>query len=299
MRGLLSLVFLFSMVAEVGFAKYGMVTSKFYRTPHAQVNDMNASTRLIYYGGPVISNPRVLTVFWGSSVNGTLQRDLGPFYAATVNSTHMDWLDQYATFGVAVDGRQGTNQHLGRGSYIGEFVINPIHTSKKIDDKDIQAEIEAQVANHVLPAPDNNTVYMVHFPAGITISIEGMKSCANFCAYHNGFQSKAMNSNVFYGVMPDVTAGACSFGCGMSSNGFESTTMVSSHELFEAITDPFPTPGDKPAYPQAWNTTGGEEIADLCSSGAAILKTPTKTYKLSQEWDNSRNACFGGPFESR
>jgi len=298
MKKMLIFAFLVSMVAEVGFAKYGMVKSKFYRTPVALSAGARSSTKLLYYGGPVIGTPRVVTVFWGSTVSPVLTKDLGGFYAATINSTHMEWLDQYSTFGKAVDGRQGTNQHLGRGSYVGEFVIRPAHTSKKIDDKDIQAELELQVANHVLPAPDANTLYMIHFPAGISISIEGMNSCASFCAYHNGFSSRNLNSSVFYGVMPDMASGACSFGCGMGSNAFDSTTMISSHELFEAITDPFPTPGDKPAYPQAWNTSRGEEIADICSSGSDTLNTPSRTYKLSQEWDNSRGSCFAGPFES-
>src|SRR5206468_4133529 len=80
------------------------------------------------------------------------------------------------------------------------------------------------------------------------------------CAYHEGFNSKS-GAPIFYGVMP-VCGG---FGCGFG-NAFDNLTIVSSHEALEAITDPFPTPGDKPAYPQAWNTTDGQEIADLCQS---------------------------------
>jgi hypothetical protein len=290
----IGLVLLLGLLTEASMANLGFYPTKLTRKPRFE-NARPGTAKLLYYGGPVLASPRVITVFWGASVNAQLQRDLGSFYSATVNSNHMDWLDQYATFGKAVDGRQGTNQHIARGSYGGEYVITPVHTKKTIDDVDILAEIELQVANNVLPKADNNTLYMIHFPAGVTITVEGAKSCQGFCAYHNGHVSKSMG-NVFFGVMPDLSSGACSFGCGFG-DAFDSTTAISSHELVEAVTDPFPTPGNKPAYPQAWNSSGGEEIADLCSYGNATLHAASgKNYKISQEWDNKSASCKGGIF---
>lgn len=296
MRLGIGILMIVALLGQGASAKLGFYPTKLGRAPRAS-NAAPRSTGLLYYGGPVISNARVITVFWGGAVDPLMQKELGPFYAATINSNHMEWLDQYATFGRAVDGRQGTNQHIARGSYGGEYVITPVHNNRSIDDKDIQAELELQVAKNVLPRPDQNTLYMIHFPAGMTITIEGAKSCVNFCAYHNGFGSRGLNSSVFYGVMPDFKSGACSFGCGGGGNVFDTTTAISSHELMEAITDPFPTPGDKPAFPQAWNTSGGEEIADLCTSGGASLRAANgRTYKLSEEWDNKTGRCFSGPF---
>lgn len=283
---------------EPAQAKKIMTPTRFRIFP----NDMPANPmftpaeNLSYFGGPVIAQPRVVTVFWGPQVNAVVQKDIGGFYAAIVNSTHMDWLSQYSTVGVrAIDGREGTNQTIGRGSYAGEFMITPQNPSKNLQDAEIQAELEAQVAANVLPKPDSNTLFMIHFPPGISISIEGMQSCQSFCAYHEGFKSAALG-DVYYGVMPDFGSGACSFGCGAGSV-FDTTTAVSSHEFVEAVTDPFPTPGDKPAFPQAWNTSRGEEIADVCPS-SALLKTATRTYKISKEWDNSTRSCKGGTFTS-
>ena len=82
-------------------------------------------------------------------------------------------------------------------------------------------------------------------------------------AIHEGFTSKTLG-NIFYGVMPDL-GGACSFGCGFHMNQFDSASIISAHEMIEAVTDPFPTPGSNPAYPQAWNTTDGSEIGDVCA----------------------------------
>jgi hypothetical protein len=282
---------------EVVQAKHGIFPTRFRIFPEEMSahRPLMTSENLAYYGGPVLSNVHVVTVFWGATVNDQVQKNIGGFYASIVNSTHMDFLNQYSTKVRAVDGREGTNQQIGRGSYGGEYPIVPLNTKKVLDDGEIQAELEYQITQNVLPKPDSNTLYMIHFSPGITISIEGMESCQAFCAYHEGFKSNAFG-DIFYGVMPDFSSGACSFGCG-SGSVFDTTTAVSSHELVEAVTDPFPTPGDKPAFPQAWNTSNGSEIADLCPS-AASLKTPTRTYKISKEWDNSTKSCKGGTFTS-
>ncbi|MBL7671306.1 MAG: hypothetical protein JNM39_12545 [Bdellovibrionaceae bacterium] len=279
-------------------AKHGIFPTRFRIFPEGPLlsHPLMSAENLAYYGGPVLGRVHVISIFWGSTVNDQVQKNIGGFYAAIVNSTHMDFLAQYSTHIRAVDGREGTNQQIGRGSYGGEFFITPKNTKKTLDDSEIQAELEYQITQNVLPKPDSNTLFMIHFSPGIKITIEGMESCQAFCAYHNGVKSNTFG-DLFYGVMPDYSSGACSFGCGMGSSVFDTTTYVSSHELVEAVTDPFPTPGDKPAYPQAWNTSNGSEIADVCPSSASI-KTSTRTYKISQEWDNSTKSCKGGTFTS-
>jgi hypothetical protein len=286
-----------SFLGSVGHAANGVYPTHFKMWPqvHIMSNTSASSSNLVYYGGPVIANVKVYAVFWGSAVDSDLQKNIGGFYQAAVNSTYIDWMTEYNTSIAAVDGRQGTNQTIGRGSYLGEITISPSNGSKSLSDTDIQAEIESQVAKKVLPVPDDNTLFMVYFPSGVSISIEGGKSCQSFCAYHNGFKSQSLG-NVFYGVMPDLGSGMCSLGCGTESDVFDSTTSVSSHELFEAITDPFPTPADKPTFPQAWNTTSGEEIGDLCASNDTQIATPGRTYVVQQLWDNATRRCAPGPY---
>lgn len=250
--------------------------------------------KVLYYGGPVIANVKVYSVYWGANVDAGTTAKIGGFFSATVNSTYMDWLKEYNTSIKAVDGRQGTNQAIGRGSYAGEFTITPKNTSATLADPDIQAEIDLQVAAGALPKPDNNTLFMIYFPAGITITIDGQASCQAFCAYHEGYVSKSFG-NVFYGVMPDM-GGACSLGCGFQSDPFANMTEVTSHELIEAITDPFPTPGSTPAFPQAWNTTDGNEIGDLCAGNDTQLSTAAGAFTLQQEFDNASNGCAKGPY---
>src|ERR1700733_5891420 len=56
-----------------------------------------AGQKVVYYGGPVISNVKVMAVFWGSAIDATIQKQIGGFYSTTVNSTYFDWLKEYNT----------------------------------------------------------------------------------------------------------------------------------------------------------------------------------------------------------
>ena len=254
-----------------------------------------------YYGGPVIAHAKVYTVFWGSKVNATIKNGMPNFYKAAVDSTYLDWLRVYNTNVNAVDGRMGTNQSIGRGSYAGTITIAPKQLSGTIKDADIQVEIQRQIDAKVLPAPDADTLYMIHFPKGMTITIDDgnggtASSCQQFCAFHEGFKSPTAG-NVFYGVMPDLSAPSCAFGCG-GGTLLDRTTEGSSHELMEAITDGFPTPGSSPSFPQAWNTTDGQEVGDICQGNDGKLQAGSTSFVVQQIYDNSANACTTGDYQS-
>jgi hypothetical protein len=247
-----------------------------------------AGENLQYYGGPVISNAKVYAVFWTAAVAAETKTKIGPFFENMLDSNYMDWLSEYDTNITAVNGRPGTNQHIGRGRFMGSVTIVPSIQAKALTDEQLQKELEGQIAAGVLAPADDDTLYMLYFPSGYSITIEGMRSCSSFCAYHEGFKSARAGSSIFYGVMP-----TCGFGCG---GGFDGLTATSSHECLEAITDPFPTPGSNPAYPQAWNTSGGEEIADLCQEGASTVTGHGLVSKVSWEWDNNTKSCNKGPW---
>jgi len=262
-----------------------------------------AGQKFKYYGGPVIGHANVMTVFWGANINPTVKAAMPAFYAGVVNSTYMDWLSQYNTNVNAVDGRFGTNQTIGRGTYGGTFTISPVKSkAASVSDDEIQAELERQINAKVLPAPTADTLYMLHFPAGMKVTMSDgnggtATSCQQFCAYHFGFKAKS-GANVYYGVMPDLSSVACSMGCGMGASLIDRTTISSSHELIEAVTDAFPTPGSNPGFPQAWNTTDGMEIGDVCQSSLGKVSVGSKTFAVQQEFDNMKGACTTGDYVS-
>ena len=246
---------------------------------------------LVYFGGPVISNVKVYAVFWGDTVNAETQQKIGPFFANMLDSTYMDWLSEYDTNIQAVDGRQGTGQHIGRGSFAGSVTLHPANAASALTDTMIQQELDAQIAAGALPPSDENTLYMVYFPKGVSISDGSDRSCSTFCAYHEAFKSATSGASVFYGVMPD-----CGAGCSDGGSAFDGLTVSSSHECLEAVTDPFPTPGNSPAYPQAWNDTSGEEVGDLCTQGSSTVTGHGTQNTVQWEWDNSIGGCSKGPW---
>ena len=245
-----------------------------------------AAPTMLYYGGPVIGTVKVEAVFWGSTVSATTVKGIGPFLAAMANSTYTDQLAQYATNLTGVNGHPGTNQTIGRGTLAGTATIAPKNTSLSLTDAAVRAELHHQITTGKLPRQDPNTLYMVYFPANITISLGSAVSCQSFGAYHEATPGKPGSANLFYGVMPD---------CG---GGFTEQTVASSHEFAEAVTDAIPTPGSHPAYPQAWNTSGGEEIGDLCEGRDTTLKTGKTTYTVQEVFDAKTNACATGKFVS-
>lgn len=273
---------LLSVLALSGgaFAKNGILPLKNYSTKITPTEFVEGGGQLMYYGGPVISNVKTVVVFWGPNTNPEFKQKAAAFYTSLANSTFMDLASQYHTFIKAVNGQDGTKQKIGRGTYLGSQTIIPFNAKTKITDEEIQEEIGKQIQAGKLPVPDNDTLYMIHFPAGMSMSIAGMGSCSAFCAYHNFYGSPSA-PHFYYGVMPE---------CAMCGNSFDYRTYVSSHEFMEAVTDPFPTPGDKPAYPQAWNTTTGEEISDVCQHRTKLV-APNATYAVTSNWDNSKKAC--------
>ncbi len=291
MKALLLCVFSVLALSSGAQAKNGFYPTRFTEKSHAVTllqQGPLAAGKLQYYGGPIIPNARVTAVLWGNNVAADIKAGVGDFYQAITKSDMMTWMDQYNTTGKSLDGRDGTNQHIGKGSYTGLITISPAKISGTIDDTEIQAELQKQIDAGVLPKNDENSLYMVYFPPGMRITIEGMSSCSEFCAYH-GFKGAPDTDHFAYGVMPDL-GGSCSFGCGFGQH-FNNVTSISTHEFCEAVTDPFPTPGSNPAYPQAWNDSQGSEVGDLCSSTNTLRTSGGKSYVVQAEFDNTTGSC--------
>jgi hypothetical protein len=286
-----ALVALVLVASTASAAPHGIYWAQGARPVVLNADKTSSGGGLQYYGGPVISHPKVYAVFWGDNIDSETQSKIGPFFTNMLDSTYMDFIKEYNTNITAVDGRQGTNQTLNRGTYAGSITISPVNTSSSLSDADVQHELDGQIASGKLPAPSDDSLYMIYFPSGVSISIEGSQSCSSFCAYHEGFKSAKTGASIYYGVMP-----VCGFGCGVAGSTFDSMSVVSSHECMEAITDPFPTPGDKPAYPQAWNDAGGQEIGDLCQQGNSTVTGHGITSAVQWEYDNSIQGCNQGPW---
>lgn len=258
-----------------------------------------------YYGGPIISNPDIVVVYWGSTVGNVVKCGGGTdshgncigvsqLFSATADSTFVDMLQQYNTNinanAGSKSGSPGTGQFVGRGSvHMGSpFVITPhaANSGSPITDANIQNEIQAQITAGTLPAPATdstgnvNTLYFVYFPPNLVISDPAFGSCVSYCAYHSTF---ALNSkDIPYGVVPDFGPGSgCDLGCGTGSQ-WQNVASASSHEFAESITDTAVGIGNYVDYPLAWYDINNGEIGDPCNQHTGTFKSDSITYTVQQ-----------------
>ena len=263
------------------------------RAAHAPAAPANA--HLFYYGGPVISNVHVVPVFWGANVPSTVTSQIGEFYSAVTDSTLFDFLAEYDTNVADYAGNQGTGQHIGRGTAAAPITITPSITGN-VTDAQITTELKAQIAAGHLPSQTADTLYMIHFPAGMSISMPDgnggtAASCKQFCAYHSTI---AASTNIFYGVIPNVTTDGCELGCGPVGGGFNNTCSVASHELIEAVTDAAVGLATANAPPLAWYDPQGSngEIGDICTAEQGTILSHNQTWTVQKEWSNTQGKCI-------
>jgi hypothetical protein len=222
-----------------------------------------AKVKVKYHKGPVLSNVRVVPIFWGAQTR--FQADLTRFYATITNSVYIDWMREYDT----------PTQKIGRGRGLAGVVDSDARLGT-ISGADIEKELARLIDTHRVPAPDANTLYAIHFAPGVTIADGSDVSCQVYCAYHSVFKHGV---NVFYSVVPDQ-GGDCANGCGVDGNEEHATTDSASHELAEAITDPDTARG--------WFADSGDEIGDLCTTGSATIDG----FVVQLEWSNKHNQCI-------
>ncbi|HUJ28073.1 MAG TPA: Ig-like domain-containing protein [Myxococcales bacterium] len=255
-----------------------------------------AGRTLEYFGGPVVPNAKVYAVWWGGAgaidpAVTAAHGGIADFFAGVLDSNFIDWLDEYDTDVNAMagshSGQPGTNQFIGRGNFAGAFSLNGVQVVGNLNDSTIQSTLNSAFNGGTLPPPDANTIYAVYFPSGLTIvASDGSQSCLAFGAYHDAV-IESSRPNAYYLVMPD---------CGGS---FSNWTLVTSHEMVEAITDGQPTPGSNPDYPQAWNDSGGNEAADLCEGTSGSVATALGSFTVQGIWDERSQGCKVSVFDAQ
>lgn len=267
---------------------YHIFATPAYEALTGRYPDLGTTGEMEYFGGTVFSNVEVVSVIWGSNVNSTTVAEVPDFSGALVDSTFLQQLKEYSTKGVkSINGHKGSRQRIGLGTFFGQVQITPKNTSLTITDRQVQKELEYQIGIGVLPPQGPNVLYMIYFPADVTITLQGLQSCVSFGAYHFSRYGKRENpNNIFYAVEPD---------CG---GGFDNITYAASHEFAEATSDNIPTPGTNPAFPQAWNSSDGYEIGDLCEGYQGNLTDKTRSYVVTQVYLNSLAGCSTGNYTS-
>ncbi len=275
-----------------------------------------AANHLTYYGGPVISNPSVVVVSWGPNVDVNVANGMPGFYSSILDSPYLDWVSEYSTVGLtgvsAPDA--GSNQRIGRGSFYGSYTITPSLQGSALSNTQILTELQSQIASGNLPQPqvdaqgNANTVYMVNFPPGVTITTYGgSTSCelvpgpGSFCGTTDTLAVDTLTLGTLtagVGLIPDQSPDGGCFGlCGTDPNYFNDATEVHSHVLLNLVTNVgnglWFQGNSVVGPPLAWYSAGGTEhqAADFCN----LQPADAGSYTVETGWSNLQGACVSAP----
>ena len=232
-------------------------------------------------GGKVLVTPKVyLVVYPGYEHTAAVQS----FVQALAATPSTYWSDTTKEYGV------GALEYTGTKELTGETA------PASIVDKDVETFIAGKLAAGEFGTPDPSTVYAIFYPQTTTITsstggIGGGTSCSSFGGYHSDTAVKVgdTTSNYAFAVLPTCPT----FG---DLSGIDALTGAASHELVEAVTDPFPSTqnGQESAYSSVdldhfiWVIAGGTESGDLCVPETnAFVKLPELGYTVQRTWSNA------------
>ena len=255
---------------------------------------------LNYYGGKVIAHAKMVAVFWGPPAPAGFADKVSAYYRALVASPLFDFAAEYDTNINSVNGKTGTNQSIGHGTFVNGITIAPSVTVPSITGQDIEDELGKQIDAHVLPPPDDDTLYAVHLAPGVSVTSAGGSSCQAYCSYHSSVTHGG--AVIYYALLPDHSPPSACAGCGESRDWFENLAGSISHEVLEAITDA-DVGNDRSSCGPAWcdpAAADGEsphaEIGDICELGsvteAPFVGGDGKTWIVQREWSNVAQACI-------
>jgi len=228
----------------------GVVASVIVEAPPA-----SASIRFVDHDGRVLSAAHVYLIYWGrywapDRVASPTPDQITHALRTVLAGSYLSALTQYRNIGPAVIG--------------GSHVITTTDPPSRFTDEDIEAFLNTLFDAEVLPAPDDQAIYVVTIPPGIYTG-EG----DDLVGEHNYYRRDGHRIHYAWTTDSEVLEGA---------------TQTTTHEIVETVTDPegtaiLGTPG----------TCDGErwcEIADICSDAAKLNDVMVAPY-----WSNIAGRC--------
>jgi len=204
-----------------------------------------------YLGGHLLTAIKVITISFTGDDQNIISRvtELDD----TITQTQW-WHDSTAEYC-----ELPTGPCIGPGSNGGHVVLNETAPASLVDtdtgtNSTVVSFIQSHITSGAFPPPDDQTIYVLYFPSGTSISFDNDKSCQTFGAYHY--------SATF--SLPDGGTQEGSYAIEPRCSGEPFITQATSHELIEAATDA------RPGKQQGWVMQDislqyyGGEVGDLC-----------------------------------
>jgi len=209
------------------------------------------SGNLINHGGKILSSAQFYAVYWNSSVanstatslgNANIRNQIANFVGSFNGSPDYTIVQQYT----------GSNGTIAPTIPFSDYVDSKA-TQSIIKDSAIHSYLGNLFQTSKLTAQEN-AIYGIYFPPGMKVQLSGSMSCSGFCGYHSHFTYNGIQ--IKYAVFPYLNCGGCSLA---GKTVADMLTIVSSHEIREAATDP----GDNNV--NAWYDASGYEADDKCA----------------------------------
>jgi hypothetical protein len=212
--------------------------------------------RFVDKHGSVLSSPQLYLIYWG-----TLWR---PYTAAEptaaqvtaavhtlLDSAYLTGLTQYRS--------------SGHGTLRGSTLVASSDPPDGFTDDQVVRFLDAQLTAGAVPGPDpdNQTVYGVVMPTGITADVARRAEHDSYTRY---------GEPIHFAWFTNV-------------GDLDSITALVSHELVEAATDP--DGGEFLGLKGTCDEPGWCEIADVCESLSILDGVTVQAY-----WSNQHNACI-------
>jgi len=218
---------------------------------------------LIDHGGLEIANAGFWAIYWNSSVANssatststathyaTIQAELNDFI--TNFPDNADW-DNSGTDDYEVIQQYGSRAPIANSLFNWGVYVDNATTQSSISDRSLRSYI-AGLFNAGKVTPRTDTIYGVYLPPGMRVTLQGGASCSSFCGYHSHFTYGS--TQIKYAAFPYLNCSACKLS---SLTVADMLTIVTSHEIREAVTDP----GDNGV--NAWYDAAGYEADDKCA----------------------------------
>lgn len=252
--------------------------------------------QIAWSGGPVLASPKLVPVFFANE-DAFMQMQLTD-YVSKIGGT------QYFA---AATAEYGISPAVSLSP-----VILTETAPDQIDDTDIQTWLAGKLNadDPAWPAPDANTVYLLHYPEGTGVtqhtSVGVLLACQNFGGYHNSTPLDVAHASmdVAYAVLPRCATFYPATAPGTKQTkyiGIDAATGIESHEILEAVTDPFPLVNPTYVEPDQnhiyWDlVVGGGEVGDMCQSFPhAFNKFVELPYLVQRTWSNQAAAAGKDP----
>lgn len=216
---------------------------------------------LVNHGGPVIATAGFWALYWNSSVANSTQTSLVQG-TSTKYASLREQMDAFITsFG---NDPTYSSQAVGDDFSIVQQYGAPISSTVQkwgayvaserakasISDSGVRNFI-ASLFNSGAVNVSTNIIYGVYLPAGMKVTMSGGASCSTFCGYHGHFNYGGFD--IRYAVFPYLDCNACKLS---NLTVADMMTIVVSHEIREAVTDP---------QLNAWYDSSGYEADDKCA----------------------------------